>query len=90
MSPSPPLPGSLSLRHLSLQTRKVTSAGEGGGGALRIDAATRIGCWEKPIADQMETDFFLYLPGSCRDRLAEEIRWREETKGEAMGRGGKG
>lgn len=59
-------------------------------GGPRIDAATRIGCREKPIVDQMETDFFLYLPSSRRDRLAGEIRWQEETKGEAMGREGKG
>lgn len=44
----------------------------------------------KPIADQIESDFSVYLPSSRYNRLAGEIRWREETKGEEMGRGGKG
>lgn len=44
----------------------------------------------KPIADQIESDFSVYLPGSRYNRLVGEIRWREETKGEEMGRGGKG
>lgn len=35
----------------------------------------------KPIADQIETDFCLYLTSSLYNRLVWEIRWKRKTKG---------
>jgi len=68
-----------------LRTRKVMGAG---GAADRCHDTDRLPGKTNRGSDGNQ--LLLVSARSRRDRLAGEIRWRAETKGEAMGRGGKG